>query len=80
MVHINASSIYDNGIASGAQGILRDITIEDKYQKAIEGEKLKYENIIANMNLGLIEVNNHDEIIMANLKFFRYVRIQAKVN
>jgi PAS domain S-box-containing protein len=69
LVHINASSIYYNGIASGAQGILRDITIEDKYQKAIEGEKLKYENIIANMNLGLIEVNNHDEIIMANQSF-----------
>jgi len=69
LVHINGSIIYDNGVASGAQGILRDITIEDKYQKAIEGEKLKYENIIANMNLGLIEVNNHDEIVMANQSF-----------
>ena len=69
LVHINGSIIYDNGIASGAQGILRDITIEDKYQRAIEGEKLKYENIIANMNLGLIEVNNHDEIIMTNQSF-----------
>ena len=69
LVHINGSIIYDNGVASGAQGILRDITIEDKYQKAIEGEKLKYENIIANMNLGLIEVNNQDEIVMANQSF-----------
>ena len=69
LVHINGSIIYDDGIAAGAQGILRDITIEDKYQRAIEGEKLKYENIIANMNLGLIEVNNHDEIIMTNQSF-----------
>ena len=69
LVHINGSIIYDNGIAFGAQGILRDITSEDKYQKAVEFEKQKYGNIIANMNLGLIEVNNQDEILMANQGF-----------
>ena len=69
LVHINASIIYDNGIAMGAQGIVRDITTVDKYQKAIRVEKQKYENIIANMNLGLIEVNNQDEILMTNQSF-----------
>lgn len=69
LVHINGSIIYDNGVATGAQGILRDITTIDKYQKAIRIEKQKYENIIANMNLGLIEVNNQDEILMTNQSF-----------
>lgn len=69
LVHINASIIYENGEAVGAQGIVRDITLESAYQKAIETERQKYGNIIANMNLGLVEVNNNDEILMVNQSF-----------
>ena len=36
---------------------------------SIEAQKQKYGNIIANMNLGLLEVNNEDEILMANQSF-----------
>ncbi|GAB5563737.1 MAG: hypothetical protein Wins2KO_08000 [Winogradskyella sp.] len=69
LVHINASIIYENDQPVGAQGIVRDITLEDRYQKAIETERLKYLGIVSNMNLGLVEVNNDDEILLVNQSF-----------
>lgn len=69
LVHINASVIYENGKVIGAQGIVRDITIEANYQKQIEAERQKYMNIIDNMNLGLLEVDNNDEIQFVNQRF-----------
>ncbi|WP_422107098.1 sensor histidine kinase [Winogradskyella sp.] len=68
-VHINASIIYEDGRAVAAQGIVRDITLENEYQRAIETEREKYVGIIANMNLGLVEVNNDDVIQMVNQSF-----------
>ena len=61
--------IYENEEAVAAQGIVRDITLESAYQKVVETERQKYRNIIANMNLGLVEVNNNDEILMVNQRF-----------
>lgn len=69
LVHINASLIYDNEIAVAVQGIVRDITVQNKYKRSLEAERLKYSNIIANMNLGLIEINKKGEIIMVNQSF-----------
>ena len=69
LVHINASVIYENGEAVGAQGIVRDITIEANYQRQLEAERQKYMSIIDNMNLGLVEVNNDDEIQFVNQRF-----------
>ncbi len=68
-VQINASVIYDKERPIATQGIVRDITLENKYQQALVAEKQKYSNIIANMNLGLVEVNNDDEILMVNHSF-----------
>ncbi|MEO1030378.1 MAG: PAS domain S-box protein [Bacteroidota bacterium] len=68
-VHINASIIYEDGKAVAAQGIVRDITLENEYRRAIEAERQKYRGIIANMNLGLVEVNNDDVILMVNQSF-----------
>jgi len=69
LIHINASVIYENDKPVGAQGIVRDITLQDAYRKAIEAERVKYSSIIANMNLGLLEVNNDDEIQLVNQSF-----------
>ncbi|WP_262732248.1 sensor histidine kinase [Gaetbulibacter sp. NE] len=70
LVQINASIILnDDNKPVAAQGIVRDITLENKYRSAIEAEKQKYSSIIANMNLGLVEVNNDDEIQMINQSF-----------
>ncbi|WP_411893322.1 PAS domain S-box protein [Winogradskyella sp. A2] len=47
----------------------RDITLQHQYSKGIEAEREKYRSIIANMNLGLVEVNNDDEIQLVNHSF-----------
>lgn len=47
----------------------RDVTLTKRYRKSLEDQKEKYSNIIANMNLGLLEVNNEDEILMVNQGF-----------
>jgi len=69
LVHINASIIYDDGIPVAAQGIVRDITLDSKYQKSIEVEREKYSRIIANMNLGLVEADSDEKILMVNQSF-----------
>jgi PAS domain S-box-containing protein len=47
----------------------KDITLETKYQQSIEVEKQKYSSIIANMKLGLLEVDNDEKIAMLNQSF-----------
>ncbi|WP_179021745.1 sensor histidine kinase [Winogradskyella forsetii] len=70
LVHINASIILDeNNKPIAAQGIVRDITLEKKFQNALEAEKQKYSSIIANMNIGLVEVDLDDRITMVNQTF-----------
>ncbi|MCC9020504.1 MULTISPECIES: PAS domain S-box protein [Flavobacterium] len=46
-----------------------DITIKKKYKESLEAEKEKYRNIIANMNMGLLEVDKDDIIQLANQCF-----------
>lgn len=47
----------------------RDVTLKKKYNSEIELQKQKYSSIIANMNLGLLEVDNKDEILFCNHSF-----------
>jgi PAS domain S-box-containing protein len=47
----------------------RDITLKRQYSKSLEAQKEKYSSIIANMNLGLVEVDNDDKILMVNHSF-----------
>lgn len=47
----------------------RDVTIRRRYRKSLEKEREKYRSIIANMNLGLVEVDNDDCILMVNQSF-----------
>ena len=47
----------------------QDVTLRNRYFKNIEGQKQKYSNIIANMNLGLIEVNTNGTIVLVNQSF-----------
>jgi len=46
-----------------------DVTLKRTYRKSIEAQREKYRSIIANMHLGLVEVNNNDEIQMINQSF-----------
>ena len=47
----------------------KDITISKNYRKNLETQREKYSSIIANMNLGLVEVDNNDVIQMVNQSF-----------
>lgn len=47
----------------------KDVTLRKYYQKSLEAEKQKYVNIIANMNLGLLEVDAQDTILYSNQSF-----------
>jgi PAS domain S-box-containing protein len=49
--------------------IEEDISLEKNYYESIKSEKEKYSNIIANMNMGLLEVDNNDTILLANQSF-----------
>jgi PAS domain S-box-containing protein len=47
----------------------KNVTLSRNYRKSLEAQKQKYSSIIANMNLGLLEVNNYDEILLVNQSF-----------
>lgn len=61
--------IYKEGIYDGHLWTYDDITIKKRYDENLENEKEKYLNIIANMNLGLIEVDLNDNITLINNSF-----------
>lgn len=61
--------IYENNTYKGHLWTYKDVTLRRKYRKSLEAQRQKYRNIIANMNLGLIEVDNNDEILMVNQSF-----------
>ena len=47
----------------------KNVTLRRTYRRSLEAQKQKYSSIIANMNLGLLEVNNNDEILLVNQSF-----------
>ncbi|WP_027076241.1 PAS domain S-box protein [Maribacter antarcticus] len=49
----------------------KDITLRKKYRESLEVQKENYSNIIANMNLGLVELNTYDEILFVNQSFLQ---------
>lgn len=49
--------------------MLEDISLKKRYDESLEIEKSKYQNIIANMNLGLLEVDLNDLITLSNNSF-----------
>lgn len=61
--------LFTNGSYSGHLWNYKNVTLQKKYKSSLELQKQKYGNIIANMNLGLIEVDNDDKILMINQSF-----------
>lgn len=61
--------IYEKKTYKGHLWTYRDVTLNRNYRKSLESQKQKYSNIIANMNLGLMEVSLKDEILMVNNSF-----------
>ncbi|WP_350284709.1 PAS domain S-box protein [uncultured Croceitalea sp.] len=52
-----------------------DVTLKKNYRKNLEKQKEKYSSIIANMNLGLVEINAEREILMANNRYAEMIGI-----
>jgi PAS domain S-box-containing protein len=61
--------LYNNNKYIGHLWSYRDVTLQRNYERNIEVQTQKYKSIIANMNLGILQVNNHDEIVMCNQSF-----------
>lgn len=61
--------IMIEGVFKGNLWSYDDITLNKRYNESLSYEKEKYRRIIDNMNIGLIEVNNDDEILLANQRF-----------
>lgn len=61
--------IFKNKTYKGHLWTYRDVSLKRQYRKSLEAQRQKYRGIIANMNLGLLEVDNNDQILMANQSF-----------
>jgi len=61
--------IFENNSYKGHLWTYRDVTLQRRYRLNIEKERQKYSSVIANMNLGLLEVDRADRILMANQSF-----------
>ncbi|GAA3612154.1 PAS domain S-box protein [Flavivirga amylovorans] len=61
--------IFKNNQYKGHLWSYRDVTLKRNYSQSLEAQKQKYSNIIANMNLGLVEADNDGKILMINQSF-----------
>ena len=61
--------IFKKDIYKGHLWTYKDVTLNRNYSQSMEAQRQKYSNIIANMNLGLIEVGLDDKILMINNSF-----------
>ncbi|WP_264520558.1 PAS domain-containing protein [Flavobacterium sp. N1994] len=61
--------IYRGKKLDGYLWSYEDVTIKKRYRESLEAEREKYSSIIANMNMGLLEVDNNDIIKLANQSF-----------
>ena len=61
--------LFSNGEYQGHLWSYQDVTLRKNYRKNLEIQKEKYGSIIANMNLGLVEVDDEDNILMVNQSF-----------
>ncbi|MEX0314805.1 MAG: PAS domain S-box protein [Allomuricauda sp.] len=61
--------LFNNGNYQGHLWSYNDVTLKKNYRKNLEIQKEKYSSIIANMNLGLVEVDSDENILMVNQSF-----------
>ena len=61
--------IFNEGVYKGHLWSYHDVTLKKNYEATLSAEREKYGSIIANMNLGLLEVDNNDIIQLVNQSF-----------
>lgn len=65
----NYYPVKNNNEVTGYLWTFSDITLEKNYQLSLETEKEKFSSIVANMELGLIETDLEDRVLMINQSF-----------
>lgn len=80
LVHINASIIYDNGVAVAAQGIVRDITKAKEAQEQLIESENRLASLIANLDSGVLLEDENRRIVFANRKFCELFEINLDPN
>lgn len=65
----NYTPVIKDGEFKGHLWSFKDITLAKKFSTKLEKQKQKYSDIIANMNLGLVEFNNEGSILLVNQSF-----------
>ena len=58
-----------NGEVTQYFAMIEDVSLKKNYEEVLKNERNKYSNIIANMNLGLLEVDSNDVITLVNNSF-----------
>ncbi|GAA4230872.1 hypothetical protein GCM10022291_02050 [Postechiella marina] len=61
--------IFNGEEYKGHMWSYKDVTLQRNYSKSLEFQKQKYQNIIANMNLGMAELDLNDNILLVNQSF-----------
>ena len=69
MIERSYRPIINNSVLDGHLWSYVDNTIEHRFNANISFERQKYARIIANMEIGLLEVDNEDHILVANDAF-----------
>ena len=54
-----------------------DVSLKKNYRKNLEKQKEKYSSIIANMNLGLVEIDNNGKILLVNNRFTEMIGMHS---
>ena len=70
--------VYQDGEFIGNLWAYADNTIETRFYENLNYEREKYMNIIANMEIGLLEVDNDDRILTANKAFLKMTNYAEK--
>ena len=61
--------IFSNNEYKGHLWTYNDVTLSKTYKRTLEAQRTKYSSIIANMNLGLVEVDLDDCVLLVNQSF-----------
>jgi len=54
-----------------------DVSLRKNYRKNLEKQKEKYSSIIANMNLGLVEIDSKNEILLVNNRYSEMIGMHS---
>lgn len=73
----NYIPVFEQGVFKGHLWSFKDITLQKRLRRGLEVEKEKYSSIIANMNLGLVEIANDRTIQKVNENFEKLTGYKA---